>query len=245
MNTFSVLFLSSIGISLLSITGVALLFFSERILQRILIFFVAFTTGTLMGASLLHLLPEGIEISSASNPFLYVLVGFSFFYLVERLIHRYHAARSQGEHTHLGALSLFADGFHNFIDGIILASAFLVNTQLGIVTALAVASHEIPQEIAEFGVLLYSGFKKKKAILLNLLSASTVILGAVAAFIFRNFTESWADVFLLFGAGTFLYLGASAFMPEIRKREETGKTIGLFAVFLTGIILMWFLESQG
>jgi len=128
---------------------------------------------------------------------------------------------------------------HNFVDGIILAVAFLVDIKLGLVTAAAVALHEVPQEVAEFGVLLYAGFSKVRALLLNFLSATTVILGGIVGFVFQETLVSLIPFVLLFAAGSFLYIGASDFVPEFKKERNPKRALGLSFVFFFGIFLMW------
>ena len=128
---------------------------------------------------------------------------------------------------------------HNFVDGMIIAAVFFVDMNLGFVTVLAVALHEIPEEIAEFGVLIYAGFSRKRALLLNFLSATTVILGGVVSFLLAGFLGQWISLFLLFAVGIFVYVAASDFVPEIRKEEGLPKSLGLLLTFAAGIFLMW------
>jgi zinc and cadmium transporter len=167
------------------------------------------------------------------------IAGFGIFFFVENILHWHHSHRGQIAHAPLGILSLFGDALHNFLDGMIIAAAFFVDAKLGFVSVAAVALHEIPQEIAEFGVLVYAGFSKRRALTLNFLSATTVIAGGIASYFLAGAVGQWIGFFLLFAVGTFLYLGASDFVPEIRKEEGLARSLQILFVFAAGVILMW------
>jgi zinc and cadmium transporter len=130
------------------------------------------------------------------------------------------------------------DFLHNFIDGLVMASVFLVDFKLGILTTLAMALHEIPQEIGDFGVLIHAGFKKTKALILNYIVASTVILGGAVGYFASIYINDIVPYLLPIAAGGFIYIAASDLMPEIRKETNFKKSIKSFAIFLLGIILM-------
>ena len=192
-----------------------------------------------MGTAFLHLLPEAIEGIESKNAFLFILFGFGLFFFIENILHWHHTRGDYPEHRSFGILSLLGDGVHNFVDGMIIAAVFFVDMKLGFVTVLAVALHEIPQEIAEFGVLIYSGFSRKRAFLLNFISATTVILGGVVTFLLAGVLGEWISLLLLFAVGIFVYVAASDFVPEIRKEERLSKSLGLLLTFAAGIFLMW------
>ncbi|MDA1337587.1 MAG: ZIP family metal transporter [bacterium] len=241
MNPFLLTLIATTAISLLALSGSILLFAKDHFLNRISLYLIALAAGALLGTAFLHILPEVIEKGFPQQGFLILLGGFLFFYIGEKLLHLHHGAEGADEHTpqDLGVLSLSADTVHNFVDGVILAAAFLVDIKLGIVTAAAVALHEIPQEIAEFGVLLYAGFSKHKALLLNFISATTVIIGGIVGFIFQEALISYIPFVLLFAAGSFLYIGASDFIPEFKKERDPKKALLLSLTFFFGIFLMW------
>ena len=217
------------------------MFLKDHLLKRISLYLLALAAGALLGTAFLHILPEVVESGIPDNGFLILLGGFLFFYIGEKLLHLHHSGEGTDEHNprDLGILSLSADAAHNFVDGIILAVAFLVDIRLGMVTAAAVALHEIPQEIAEFGVLLYAGFSKRKALFLNFLSASTVIVGGIVGFVFQGIFISLIPFVLLFAAGSFIYIGASDFIPEFKKERDPKKALLLSLTFFFGIFLMW------
>ncbi|MFH1584943.1 MAG: ZIP family metal transporter [Patescibacteria group bacterium] len=231
--------LATIAISLLSFSGVLLVFLRAGLLERISILLVALAAGALMGAAFLHLLPEAIEKGLNEYSFLTVLIGFLMFFLLEKSLHWHHSHQATHKHFHLGVLSLTGDFIHNFVDGLIIAASFLVSLPLGITVSAAMALHEIPQEISEFGVLLYAGFRKTRALLLNFFSASSVILGGIVGYGLGGMLEPWIPCVIFFAVGSFLYLGASDFVPEIRKEEGARRSMVTFSVFVLGIALMW------
>jgi len=211
-------------------------------LEKISLFLVAFAAGALMGAAFLHVLPEAVEGLESSYAFIFILIGFSIFFFIEKILHWHHVHKGLTAHKSLGTLSLFGDGLHNFLDGMIIAATFFIDVKLGLVTTAAVALHEIPQEISEFGVLVYSGFSKRKALLFNFFSASTVVAGGIISYFLEGFLGQWITLFLMFAVGTFMYIAASDFVPEIRKEEGLKRSVGLLSVFVMGVSLMWILS---
>jgi len=137
-------------------------------------------------------------------------------------------------------MNLIGDTIHNFTDGLIIAASFITNFHLGIVTTLAIAFHEIPQEIGDFGVLLYSGFKKSKALILNFLAALTVVFGGIVGYFISAYLELFTIFLLPLAAGGFIYIASSDLIPEIRKEEDLKKSLLTLLIFLIGILIMWF-----
>ena len=243
MNPFLVTLASTFLITLLSLSGSILLFLKDHFIQKISLFLVALAAAALLGTAFLHILPEVLKEELPEQAFLIPLIGFVAFYIGEKLLHLHHATEEQKEHAprELGILSLSGDFIHNFVDGVILAAAFLVDIKLGLVTTAAVALHEIPQEIAEFGVLLYAGFSKARALALNFLSATAIIVGGIGGFLAQDILLSFIPYVLLFAVGSFLYLGATDFVPEFKNERAPGKIFGLSSVFFAGLAFMWFL----
>jgi zinc and cadmium transporter len=140
-------------------------------------------------------------------------------------------------------MNLIGDSVHNFIDGMIMAASFVISIPLGFATFITVAAHEIPQEIGDFGVLVYGGFEKKKALLLNFIVALTVLIGGIIGYFISKSVEN-ATVFLLpFAAGGFIYIAATDLIPEIRKEIDIRKSILILEVFILGILIMWILKG--
>jgi len=233
---------STFLISLISLVGVLTLFLKEKFLNKILLILVAFSAGAMIGGAFLHLIPEAIaniEANQVLNLFLYLIFGFCTFFILENFISWHHHHTTQHpEIKSFSYLILISDGIHNFIDGLIIAGSFTVALPTGVVTTLAVALHEIPQEIGDYGVLVYSGFKKIKALLLNFLSATAVIFGGIFGFLLSE-KISGSNFFLLpFAAGSFIYIACSDLIPEIKHRVSGKKSLIHFLAFLLGIILM-------
>jgi zinc and cadmium transporter len=244
MSPFLATLVATFAISLLSLSGSLFLFLKDQFLRKVSLFLVALAAAALIGAAFLNILPEIMEQGALSKGmFVMPVIGFAFFYLAEKILHLHHGAEGEEEHSPqaLGVLSLTADALHNFIDGVILAAAFLVDIKLGMVATAAVALHEIPQEISEFGVLLYAGFSKVRALTLNFLSATSVILGGIAGFLAKETLLEFVPFVLLFAVGSFLYIGASDFVPEFKKERDPAKALGLSFVFFAGLVLMWLL----
>ena len=242
MSTLILIIIITFLISLISFIGALALFLKEELLNRIVLILVAFAAGALLGGAFLHLLPEAINalgVDKILTIFLFLIFGFCLFFLLENFINlHHHPVRGHSEVEPFSYLILISDAFHNFLDGVVIAAAFIVAFPAGIVTALAVAFHEIPQEIGDFGILVYGGFEKTKALFLNFLSASTVIIGGIVGFFLVEKTGQ-AIIFLLpFAAGNFIYIACSDLIPEIKHGKNIKKSIVHFCAFLLGIALM-------
>jgi zinc and cadmium transporter len=135
-------------------------------------------------------------------------------------------------------MNLFGDAVHNFIDGIVIAISFIADIRLGIVTTIAIIAHEVPQEIGDFGVLIYGGFSKRKALFFNFLSALTALAGALLGFFLSNSLEGIIPLILPFAAGGFIYIAASDLIPELHKEPNFKKSLLSFCFFIAGISFM-------
>lgn len=229
--------LSSAMISAISLVG-ALTLAVKRIRRSVIKPLIAFAAGTLMGGAFIHLLPEGLENISPRLFGIVFLIGFSLFFLTERILRWHHCRETDECVKTVGKMNLLGDALHNVTDGIILAATFMTDTTLGVVTALAIAFHEIPQEIGDFGVLLYSGYRPKKALLLNYLVSLTIFMGAIPTFYLGNIVTGLVPVLIPISASSFVYIAASDILPELNK--EYGKESALlFVCFLIGIGLMY------
>jgi len=220
---------------------VGILFFviKKKLTEKILLFLVALSAGTLMGGAFIHLMPEASEQLPSTVLFSLVLASFILFFLIEKLLHWRHCHKEVCPVHTFGYMNLIGDSIHNFIDGLIIAATFLIDVRLGVATSLAIAFHEIPQEIGDFGVLLYAGFKKAKALILNFSVALTAVAGALVGY-FLSFSLGNLTMYLLpIAAGGFLYISTSDLIPEIRKEENLRKSLLSFACFLVGIAIMY------
>ncbi len=233
--------IATILISLIAFIGIITFVIKEDLLQKLLFVFVSFAAGTLIGAAFLHLLPEAMEkIQEPINAFIFTLFGFTLFFVLEQFICWHHCHKVPSKHTikPVSYLILFSDAVHNFIDGLVIAGSFLVSISLGIITSFAIAMHEIPQEIGDFGVLVYGGFSRKKALIVNFISALTAILGGIFGFYLSAYMQNISAFLLPFAAGNFIYISAADLLPEI-KHKVTASSILHFLIFISGIILMY------
>jgi zinc and cadmium transporter len=185
------------------------------------------------------LLPESVKISEGLDTFLFILFGFILFFLIEKVLHWRHCHKGECQIHTFTYMNLIGDSIHNFIDGLIIATSFVISHPLGMTTTLAIALHEIPQEIGDFGVLIYGGFEKRKALILNFLTALTAILGGVIGFFITTMVENVKLFILPFAAGGFIYIAATDLIPEIRKETSLKKSMVYFGIFILGIFIMY------
>jgi len=201
--------------SLLGLIGVLTFWIKEKILNRILICFVAFSAGTLIGGAFFHLLPESLENLAPLTTFGYAVIGFILFLLIEGYFHWHHCKECK---VHpFSYIMLIGDGIHNFIDGLIIAVTFLASISLGIVASLMILLHEAPQELGLFGSLVYAGHNKRKALLYSFLAQITCIFGGIAGYFAASKIVQLSNFLIAFAAGGFLYIAASDLIPEIHK----------------------------
>lgn len=234
--------LSVLIVSAISLVGVFTLSIKTEKLKSFLIYLISFSAGALLGDVFFHLLPEivedggfGIEVSFS------FLTGILIFFTLEKVIHWNHChVPVSSHHVHPFAYTnLLGDALHNFIDGIIIASSYLVNVQVGIATTIAVVLHEIPQEIGDFGVLLHAGFSRSKALFVNFLSALTAILGAIFALWLGGSIEGLSRVLIPLAAGGFVYIAGSDLIPELHKHsDKLGKSFLQLVALILGIMVM-------
>ncbi|MCU0641050.1 MAG: ZIP family metal transporter [Candidatus Margulisbacteria bacterium] len=234
---------STVFISLLSLAGVIALALKEKVLQQILLLLVGFSAGTLAGGAFLHLLPESLEKLPGGETFVYALVGFSLFFLLERILYWRHCHEGHCDIHAFSYLNLFGDGLHNFIDGLVIAGSFLGGIPLGIATTIAVVSHEVPQEIGDFAVLIYGGFSKGRALAYNLLSAAMAVAGGVIGYFLATNIAGFSAPILPITAGGFIYIAASDLIPELHKEKDARKSNLAFGLFILGLLFMWLMKQ--
>ncbi|MFH1968123.1 MAG: ZIP family metal transporter [bacterium] len=242
MPTLFLIILSTFLVSLVSFVGVFTLSLSKEVLNKILFYLVSLAVGGLMGGAFLHLLPQAIEQTGATNVFLYTLVGFFLFLVIEKVIHWRHCHESDCPVHTFAYMNLIGDGVHNFIDGLIVAAAFIAGTGLGVASTVAIFLHEVPQEIGDFGVLVYGGISRKKALFYNFATAVTAVFGGIVGYYLLSFTETASAFLIPVAAGGFLYIAASDLIPEIRKENNVKKSILNFVIILLGILAMYLLK---
>lgn len=244
MTNFIYALISAFVVSLLALLGITTLAIKEKLINKILLYLVSFSAGGLIGSAFFHLIPEGLESNdNVILVFVYVIIGFCLFFLLERFLRWHHCHDKKCDSpVHLGYLNLVGDAMHNLIDGIIIVSTYLVNPELGFVVTLSIIFHEIPQELGDFGLLLYSGMKKTKALLLNYAVATLTVFGVIIGYFLIRFSVDISIFLVPAAAGGFIYIAASDIIPELHKETKTKKAIFHFITFILALVLMLLLK---
>lgn len=225
-------------VSLISLAGVFTLWIKRGIFDRLLVIFVGFATGALIGGAFLHLLPEAVEKCEGGPVFLYVLIGFVAFFFMERYFYWRHCHEGECDIHAFTYLNLIGDGIHNFIDGLIIAASFVADIKLGAVTTLAVIFHEVPQEIGDFAILVYGGFTRARALFFNFVCGLTAMLGAIAGYVISNIGRDVLLFLIPFTAGGFIYIAGSDLIPELHKEKNKRRANFALLTFILGIAFM-------
>lgn len=238
MAVFVSILLSVLFISAISLVGVITLAFNKKLLDKLMLVFLAFTSGSLLGAVFFHMLPEAVE-SGGAKIFNLVLWGILGFFIIERFIHWHHCGKDECKVRPVAYLNLIGDGIHNFIDGVVIAAAYLTSIPTGIIATLAIAFHEIPQEFGDFCVLLHFGFTRKKALFYNFVSATMAIFGAVVGYLFLSGLKDVIPSVIAFASGGFIYIATADLMPELHAEGEFAKIIRQTLALLLGVAVMY------
>lgn len=233
------------------------LLINEKARARVLPHLVSFAIGALLGAAFLGLLPHALHapsIDDAHDITLAVLVGLLSFFLLEKMVLWRHChsheceVHGDDEHSHNPAapaatLVIVGDTIHNFVDGVLIAAAFLTDIHLGIVTALAVAAHEIPQEVGDFVVLLNSGYSRAKALLFNMLTTLGTVVGGVLAYFALKHVEPVVPYVLAVAAASFIYVAVADLIPSLHQRTELSATLQQSGLIISGVLLIYLAHS--
>ena len=235
--------LATVGVSLVSLIGIFLVsgrWWNERIELRL----VSFAAGILLGTAFLDLLPEALESSNGDTVILGgTLAAIVGLFLAERFLHARHDHSHDDHAPHLRHHSssryfiLLGDGAHNFIDGVAIGAAFLIDPALGLATTLAVVAHEIPHEIADYSILIHGGYSRARALSYNFLSALTAVAGGLAVYVFGSTVEDNLGWLLAASAGMFIYIGGTNLIPELHHQRTAGHLI-YATPFLVGVAVM-------
>jgi zinc and cadmium transporter len=220
-------------------------YFKNLDLKGKLYYMISFAAGTMLAASFFDIIPEALDGlgNAAMN---YILLGIMLFLFIEKYIHWHHCNTEHCEKRHKRVkpyvfLNLLGDGLHNFIDGAVIAAAYRTNFQLGLLTTLSVAAHELPQEIGDFSILLKGGLKFKQALAFNFLTALTAFLGGVSAMILGGYLEAANPILLCIAAGGFIYLSLADIIPETHKEVEPKKIFKQVMLIVLGMIVIYLL----
>lgn len=225
---------------------------------------VSFAIGALLGAAFLAILPHALEAPGVRDAHAVtgtVLAGLLVFFLLEKFVLWRHCHTDECEvhgsipgvtHAHdlaqqrvsaAGYLIVIGDGVHNFVDGVLIAAAFLTDLHLGIVTAVAVAAHEIPQEVGDFAILLNSGFSRSKALFYNVLSSLTTVIGGVLAYFFLGLAQTTLPYVLAVAASSFIYIAVADLIPGLHKRLEPMVTLQQVVLIAAGVSFIYFTHA--
>jgi zinc and cadmium transporter len=243
MTTLTWIVASGVAMTAIALVGSATLVMSAARLQRLLLPLVAFAAGTLLGGAILHMLPGAIAlVGPRPSVFLWMLGGFSVFFALEQFLHWHHSHSAVPERgpQPLTYLVLLGDGLHNFLGGLAVATAFTVDVRLGLGAWVAAAAHEVPQELGDFAILVHGGWSPRRALVYNVLSASTFLVGGLVAYALSARIDL---TFLLpFAAGNFLYIAASDLVPEVKHDHGVRDNAIHLAALLSGIGLLYLLR---
>lgn len=234
--------LSVVVVSLIALIGIVALILHDSFFKKIQTLLVSFAVGTLIGGAVLHILPESLEHDHDRISAIFVLISILAFFILEKVLkilgHKHGANNSIKT---FGPLNLFADALHNFLDGILIAAAYSVDIHTGMVATIAVLAHELPQEIGDFAVLVQAGYSKTRALVYNLLSALTSIIGCVLVLLLPNFGKEITHYILPLAAGGFLYIALADLIPELNTNSSPKRSIFQVIFMIVGMILMWLL----
>ncbi len=231
---------ASLAVSLISLVGIFALLLKENILHKIVMALVALSAGGLIGGAILHLLPEAIGKSDSFFVYVYLLLGFILFFVMERFLRWRHCHEKTECSIHpVSYLNLIGDGVHNFFDGLVIGASFVVDIKFGVITTVAIILHEIPQELGDFAVCVYGGMSKYRALFLNFLAALTAIAGTLLGYYFSGRVEDFLVVILPFAAGGFIYIASCDLIPEIHKQADLKRAAASMEFFILGIVLIF------
>ncbi|MDA1186025.1 MAG: ZIP family metal transporter [Acidobacteria bacterium] len=235
------IFLIAVGLSLLGgfgglLVASGVLLISDATRAKLVPWLVSYAVGALLGVSLLALLPTSLAQLPAERVFMTLLVGILLFFVLEKLVLWRHCHIHDCEVHESSVLPvLVGDAFHNFVDGAVVAAAVMTSVPLGISTALAVAAHEIPQEVGDFAILLNAGYSRRKALLLNLLSSAASAVGAIAALVAFDTVPRLLPYFLAMAAASFLYVAMADLIPGLHRGRTDASSMRQILLIAAGI----------
>ena len=248
MDILSYIIIFTLIGSVVSLIGGVLLLIKEKFALKISHYLSAFAAGALLATAFFDLLPESFEhmeeLGMDINIPLWALIGILAFFILERFIHHHHSHGKAEEKKTVIPLVIVGDTMHNFTDGVAIAATFLISIPLGIVTSLAVAAHEIPQEIGDFGLLLNRGMKRGRVLLINLYSSLAAIAGAILTYIYRDSLEGFLPLILSITAGFFIYIALANLIPEIHNRENQKVAFWESVMLFIGVLVVYFAISS-
>jgi zinc and cadmium transporter len=241
------LLVQAIGLSLIGSLGglllaSTLLLFREGVRVKLVPWLVNYAVGTLLGVALLAILPEALQELPVRRVFESLLAGIVLFFVLEKFVLWRHCHTNDCEvHGATASLVLVGDAFHNFVDGAMIGAAVLTSLPLGVSTAIAVATHEVPQEVGDFAVLLHAGYSRRRALLLNVLSGVSAIAGAALAVLLVDATPAMKPYLLCIAAASFMYIAMADLIPDLHSGRIEGSAFRQLALVAAGVLTAAFL----
>lgn len=255
--------ISAIVVSLVSVIAILPLMFKKKIPERLLLFLLSISVGVLLAIVFVDFVPELLAHSYTIGTVLYIIGGFLLMFIIEKFVHSHHHHHGKhihhhdhghdhdvechvhGHAYHLAPLNLIGEGFHNFIDGLVIAGSYAVSIPLGIGATISIVLHEIPMEVADFGILLYAGLSKTKALVFNLLSALTAIAGVVVGMVLIDKISAASGIILAIATGNFLYIAASSLVPQLHRHHSLKDSIMHVIAIMLGVAIIIFITLYG
>jgi zinc and cadmium transporter len=248
MSTLAWIIVASLLGGVLSVAAAAVFAFNARTAHVPVL--ISYAVGALLGAVFLDILPHAFSMTESPERIAAtILIGILIFFVLEKLVlwrhchveqcEAHEAQPAQNDHGRSGMMIMVGDTFHNFVDGILIAAAFLADTQLGLVTSIAIIAHEVPQEVGDFLVLLHSGYTKRYAFVLNVLSSLAMMVGGVLAYFALQTTQQWIPSLLALAAASMLYVSVADLIPGLHRRPQIRDTLEQVVLIAGGIATIW------
>lgn len=253
-----IIIFTALGGALSALAAAVFLLIPDTLRAKILPHGISFAIGALLAVAFWGLIPQAFEeIESDQFQTLSgtILIGILSFFVLEKLLIWRHChsgsceAHGDDQHTHhdgqksAGTLIIVGDGIHNFVDGVLIAAAFLTDVKLGIVTSLAVAAHEIPQEVGDFAILLQSGYSKSKALFYNIIASFTTVIGGVLAYFSLEDLHDILPFFLAMASSSFIYIAVADLIPSLHKKTDIKTSLYQITFIMAGVLLIFALHG--
>ena len=235
MSTLSHILISVLIVSSISLIGIVTVLFRIKSMDKLFFVLVSFAVGALLGAAFLDLLPESIKAAEPFWVFVCVLIGILFFLLMESFLYWYHCHDRECKVHEFNYLCLMGASIHNFFDGVIIAATYMSGASIGFIATIAIIFHEIPRELGDYGILVFGGFSKWKALFYNFLTAITAFAGALCAYFFLDKFKTYIPYLVSIAAGGFIYISLTDLIPELGKKKMLSRSLAQFGLIALGI----------
>lgn len=236
---YTILALTAASVGSVALSG-TLLLLNNKWLGKISGYLLYLAGGTLLGSALLGLVPEATEAIGLEAVVEWVLIGILFFFVLEKIIlwRTCHNEDCERQNHAAAPMIIIGDAFHNAIDGVVIAASFLTSVELGIFVTISVVLHEIPQELGDFGILIKSGYSRKKALWYNLLSGSSSLVAGISAYFLLDVVQAFIPYTIAIAAASFLYVSMADLIPEMHKETKPKESIIQIFMILVGVAII-------